>query len=170
MLAIAVPAIAIAGFLVLSKPELGTNSITLAFATKAPPSLTSMSQRILDDAPLTGTGAGTFAAIAPIYRDADDQTERFSAPTATSELAIELGRPTLWLIVATMVGAAFVLLRAALRRGRDSFYPAAGGSCLVALMFLCFTNAGVLGSAAAIIVAATLGLAFAQRESRTVQQ
>jgi len=169
-LAIAVPAIAIAGFLVVSEPGLRAKSFTLAFATQAPASLTSMSQRILDDAPLTGTGAGTFAAIAPIYREIDDQTAPSTAPTAAAALAVELGRPMLWLIVTAITGTIFILLRASLRRGRDSFYPAAGASCLITLLFLCFMNAGALGTAAAMIAAATLGLAFAQSRSRTVQQ
>jgi hypothetical protein len=85
-------------------------------------------------------------------------------------MAIELGRPMLWLIVATIVFSILFLLRASLKRGRDSFYPTAGASCLITLLFLSFTNAGVLGSAAAIIAAATLGLAIAQSKSRSVQQ
>ena len=39
----------------------------------------------------------------------------------------------LWLIVATMAGAIYVLLRASLRRGRDSFYPMAGAICIAIL-------------------------------------
>jgi hypothetical protein len=170
ILAIALPAIGIAGFLAASEPRLRTESFTLAFAAEAPPSLTSMSQRILGDAPLRGTGAGTFAAIAPIYRDIDDQAAISTAPTAAAAIAIELGRPMLWLIVATMTGSIFVLLRASLRRGRDSFYPMAGASCLTTLLLLSFMNAEVLGSAAAMIAAATLGLAFAQSKSRTISQ
>jgi hypothetical protein len=169
IVAIAVPAIAIAGFLASSEPRLHTESFTLAFATEAPESLTSMSQRILEDAPLRGTGAGTFAAIAPIYRDVEDHTVS-STPTAAAAIAIELGRPMLWLIVATMAVAIYVLLQASLRRGRDSFYPLAGASCLVTLLFLSFMNAGVLGSAPAMIAAATLGLAIAQSKSRSAQQ
>jgi hypothetical protein len=168
--AIALPVVAIAGFLAASEPRLRTENFTLAFAAEAPASLTSMSQRILDDAPLRGTGAGTFAAIAPIYRDIDDQTAIFTAPTAAAAIAIELGRPMLWLIVATMAGSIYVLLRASLRRGRDSFYPTAGASCLITLLLLSFMNVEVLGSAAAMIAAATLGLAFAQSKSRTVQE
>jgi hypothetical protein len=168
--AIAIPAIAIAGFLAASEPRLRTESFALAFATEAPASPTSMSQRILADAPLRGTGAGTFAAIAPIYRDIEDQTAIFTAPTAAAAIAIELGRPMLWLIVATMAGSIYVLLRASLRRGRDSFYPTAGASCLITLLFLSFMNAEVLGSVVATIIAATLGLAFAQSKSRTISQ
>jgi hypothetical protein len=170
IVAIALPAILIAGFLAANEPGLHTKSFTLAFATDAPESLTLMSQRVLDDAPLRGTGAGTFAAITPIYRDIDDQSAISTAPTAAAAIAIELGRPMLWLIVATMACAIYGLLRAALRRGRDSFYPTAGASCLITLLFLCFMNTGVLGSAAAMIAAATLGMALAQSKSRSVQQ
>jgi hypothetical protein len=168
--AIALPVVAIAGFLAASEPELHTTSFTFAFATEAPASLLSMSQRILDDAPLRGTGAGTFEAIAPIYRDIEDQTAVFTAPTAAAAIAIELGRPMLWLIVATMAGAIYGLLRASLRRGRDSFYPMAGASCLIALLILSFMNSGTFGSAIAIIGAATSGLAIAQSKSRTVRE
>jgi hypothetical protein len=76
----------------------------------------------------------------------------------------------LWLIVATIVFSIFTLLRASMQRGRDSFYPTAGASCLVTLLILSFMNPGALGSAAAMIAAATLGMAFAQSKSRSVQQ
>ena len=67
-----------------------------------------------------GTGAGTFAAIVPIYRDVYDPVTS-TAPTAAPTLSIELGRPMLWLIVIAIVGAIVILLRASLQRGRDSF-------------------------------------------------
>jgi len=170
IVAIALSAIAIAGLLAANEPGLRTKSLTLAFATESPAALTEFSQRILDDAPLKGTGAGTFAAIAPIYRDIGDRTTLSTASTGAAAVAIELGRPMLWLIVATMVLSITSLLRAALQRGRDSFYPTAGASCLITLLFLSFMNAGVLGSGAAMIAAATLGLAIAQSKSRTVSQ
>jgi hypothetical protein len=55
-------------------------------------------------------------------------------------------------------------------RGRDSFYPAAGAACLLALLLLGFVNAGLLGTAGAMFAAVALGLACAQSRSRTVQQ
>jgi len=168
--AIALPAIAFAGFLAASEPRLRTENFTLAFDAEAPASLISMSQRILDDAPLRGTGTGTFAAIAPIYRDVEDQTAIFTVPTAAAAIAIELGRPMLWLIVATAASSIFVLLRASLRRGRDSFYPMAGASCLITLLILSFMNSGALGTAIALIGAATVGLALAQSKSRSVRE
>jgi len=74
-----------------------------------------------------------------------------------------------WLIVIVIVGAIVILLRASLQRGRDSFYPAAGADCLITLLLLAFMNAGILGTATAVIAAAMLGLALVQRKSRTIQ-
>jgi uncharacterized membrane protein YjjP (DUF1212 family) len=124
---------------------------------------------MLDDAPVVGTGAGTFAAVAPIYREMDDPASGSVAATAAGTFAIELGQPMLWLITATTVGFILMLLRASLQRGRDSFYPAMGGSCLITLLLLAFTNAGLLGTATSLIAAAVLGLGFAQSKSRTVR-
>ena len=164
--AIAVPAIGLAVLLIASEPGLRTKGVVLAFAPSHT-ALISASQRILDDAAWTGTGAGTFAAIVPIYRDIDDPGTSI-APTAAAALSIELGRPMLWLIVVAIVGAIVMLLRASLLRGRDFFYPAAGAGCLITLSFLSFINSGALGTATSVIAAAVLGLAIAQSKSRTI--
>jgi hypothetical protein len=164
---IAIPAVVLAVVLAGANSNLRAPGLSLAFAAGASPSSLSMSERILADAPWQGTGAGTFAAIAPIYRGVDDAIVPSSAPTAVATIAIELGGPLCWLIIAAMAGAIVILFRSALRRGRDSFYAAAGTACLVALLFLFFVNAGVLGTAPAVIAAAMLGLALAQSKSRS---
>ena len=143
---------------------------SFGFARPSPEALVSTTQRMLIDASFLGTGAGTFAAIAPIYHDIDDSASFTTASTMAAAAAIELGRPILWLLVLTAGGAIAILLRAALRRGRDSFYAAAGAGTLIALLLLIFTNAGLLGTAPAMLAAATLGLAFAQCKSRSVPQ
>jgi hypothetical protein len=74
----------------------------------------------------------------------------------------------LWLTLAAIVSAAVILLRASLRRGRDSFYPMAGAACVITLSLLNFMNSGTLGTGAALLFAPTPGLAFAQSKSRTV--
>jgi len=162
-----VPAVVLAALLGAGKASMATQDLSLVFAT-APEALVSTSQRLLTDAPLLGTGAGTFAAIAPIYHDIDDNTALSTAPTFAAATAIELGRPFLWLLVLTIGGTIAILLRAALRRGRDSFYAAAGAGSLIALLLLIFMNAGLLGTATAVIAAATLGLALAQCKSRSL--
>jgi hypothetical protein len=167
--AIAVWALAVAILLAPAHLRERGTSILLAFSTVHSASLSALSERVLGDAPLVGTGAGTFAAIAPIYREMDDPLPGSVAATTAATFAIELGAPMLWLTIAATVAFMIMLLRASLRRGRDSFYPAMGGSCLVTLLLLAFTNAGLLGAATGLIVAATLGLAFAQSQSRAVK-
>ncbi len=165
---IAVLAIIAAIFLVTAQPFERGKSLLLAFATSSS-ATTAASERMLADTPLVGTGAGTFAALLPIYREIDDPPAGPVAATTAATLVIELGQPMFWLIVAATVASIFILFRASLSRRRDSFYPATGGSCLVTLLLLAFNNAGLLGTAASLIAAVVLGLAFAQSKSRTVQ-
>lgn len=165
---LAVPALGVAILLVASHPAQRGMSAPFAFAEGSSPALIAQSQRMLDDAPLVGTGAGTFAALAPVYREIDDPPPAPTAATAAGAFAIELGKPMLWLIAAATAGAILVLLGASLRRGRDSFYSAMAGGCLLTLLLLAFTNAGLLGTAPGLIAAAALGLGFAQSKSRTV--
>jgi hypothetical protein len=165
--AIAAPALSAAVLLLAYHPTERGTSVPLAFTGASDPSLIALSERVLYDAPLVGTGAGTFAALAPIYRQIDDPPPGSTAATAATAFAIELGKPMFWLITAATAGTIFILLRASLQRGRDSFYPAMGGSCLITLLLLSFNNAGVFGTAGSLIAAAAIGLAIAQSKSRT---
>ena len=155
-------------FLAMVRPIEGGKTLLLAFATSSS-ATTAASERMLADTPLAGTGAGTFAALLPIYREINDSPTGPIAATAAAIAAIELGKPMFWLIVFTIVAFIFMLFRASLHRGRDSFYPAMGGACLVTLVVLAFSNAGLLGTATSLITAVALGLAFAQSKSRTIQ-
>jgi hypothetical protein len=140
----------------------GTNpDPRLAFVKSDAVSL-ELTQRILADSPIFGTGAGTFASLVPIYRPTDAGTASLSAVTAAAKISIELGRPLLWLSVAAAVIAALALLRGALHRGRDYFYPAAGAASLVTLTILAFVNVGLAGAALSLLAAVVLGLALAQ--------
>jgi hypothetical protein len=167
-LAILAVAGAIGIALIGTRSGVRNTDLTLAFAAQAPNSMLAITQRILADVPWMGTGAGTFSLLLPIYRDAGDTIIEALAPTAAAEIAIELGRPLLWATVVTLMVGIFVLLRGALERGRDSFYPAAGASALILLLLLGFCDKGVLGTPVGICAAAILGLAIAQRQSRTI--
>jgi hypothetical protein len=73
------------------------------------------------------------------------------------------------MLLYTFIGltiAALLLFQGALRRGRDSFYPAAGAGCLVASLLLVLGNSGLSGVASGSVVAATVGLAIGQSKSR----
>lgn len=131
-------------------------------------SLASVSGRMLADGPWTGTGAGTFAALRPIYRDAQQRPASATAPTAATKIAIELGQIALWVIVVAAFSLVITLAGGALRRGRDAFHPAAAASCVVALLLLGFFDAGLLAASVVIVAAAAIGLGLAQRVGRSV--
>jgi hypothetical protein len=166
--AIATPALG-AAILLLAYHPAERGSVLLAFAGDSDPSLIALNERVLHDAPLVGTGAGTFAALAPIYRQVDDPPSGSTAATAAATLAIELGRPMFWFITVATAGCSFILLRASLQRGRDSFYSAMAGSYLITVLLLSFNNAGLFGTASSLISAAVIGSGIAQSKSRTAK-
>ena len=139
----------------------------LAPQVSVPPA--SVSDRILAASPWTGTGAGTFATLIPIYRDADEAVTEYSPPNVATKIAIEAGRPAVWTVLLIAIAAAAALFRGSLRRGRDSFYSAAGAACTVTLVVLAFTDVGALQTATSVVASAALGLAFGQRLSRTTK-
>jgi hypothetical protein len=91
--AIAVTALLVAIAIIGGQSAIRHTDFTLAFALQRPGALISTTQRILADAPWTGTGAGTFASLLPIYIDAGDIVADAVAPTTASNAAITLGRP-----------------------------------------------------------------------------
>jgi hypothetical protein len=161
--------LAIAIMLIVTRPESRFHDFTLAFAGGTPTSLISVTERILANRAWLGNGAGTFAALLPIYQDAQDVITDPNAPTSASALIIEFGRPALLVAMAIAIGSIAFFFRGALRRGRDSFYSTAAGSCALVFTLLLFVNAGGLSTAFLIIAAAAFGLGLAQIQSRTLQ-
>ena len=91
------------------------------------------------------------------------------APTTAAQIAIELGQPALGAILIVTIIVLFMLLRGALQRGRDLFYPAAGAGCIVVLTFEAFCDASFFSTTVVICAVVALGLGLAQRISRTIQ-
>ena len=87
----------------------------------------------------------------------------------TATLAVEAGRPAVWVVLSIAIAAAAALCRGALRRGRDSHYSAAGAGSIVTLVLLAFTDLGALQTETSIVASAVLGLAFGQRLTRTIK-
>jgi len=123
---------------------------------------------MLPDSPLLGSGAGSYRDLVPIYRGVNDPADYVDPPTAAAQVVLEDGRPTLWAAILASAAMLVWLLRAALKRGRDSFYSAAGAGAVVILGVTSFGNTGLLETSALILVGAILGLALAQSRSRAV--
>jgi hypothetical protein len=141
---------------------------TLAFAASPQSPLTALTRRILAETSWLGSGAGTFAAILPVYRDINELAAGNVAPTAAAAIAIEMGKPFLVAAIIGAIALVIMLLRGAARRGRDSLYPTAGASCVVAMTILAFNNQGVFNTSVLVIVATTIGMAIAQSKSRSL--
>lgn len=150
------------------QPATRTLGLTLAFASQAPRSLVTLTQRILSETGWAGTGAGTFAAVLPIYQDLDEITSGTNAPNALSAIAIEMGRPFLLAISAAAAALIITFLHGAARRRRDSFYSTAGASCIVAVVLLAFGSEAMLSTPATILLAAIIGVAIAQSKGRSI--
>ncbi len=153
----------IAGTIILTHGT-PTPELTLRFASD--PAGVATALRILSDAGWAGNGAGSLHALVPIYAAID--TRALSVPTAAI-MAIEMGRPAFWVNVVLSAGLFVLLLRGALKRGRDSFFPAAATAGVLLLFFEAFCDASVLNFAVDIVAATGIGLAIAQSESRTAQ-
>lgn len=125
-----------------------------------------LTQRLLNDAPFFGDGAGSFSALLPIYQASNSGFRATEVVTAAAKLSIEMGKGTLWVFVATAAFAVFVLLRSASRRRRDWCYAAAAGACLVTLMNLAFVNVGLSGAAIALLSATIFGVGLSQSRGR----
>ncbi|WP_374305288.1 hypothetical protein [Methylocella sp.] len=123
-----------------------------------------LTRRILADTPPAGAGAGAFASLAPIYRSASPDVADLRAATAAAQLSIELGRPALWASLAAALAGAAALVRAAARRGRDSFFPAAAAASLLTLIVLAFINVSLFAPALPFLAAVICGLGLAQSQ------
>lgn len=162
--AITVPLSIIARDFFASIPDL-----SLRFLTNAPSSSVAQVQRMITDSGWAGSGAGTFAALLPIYQDPANPMTASIAPTTMAGFLIELGRPAMWLSIIAALTVFAWLTRGALRRGRDSFFTAAGAGCTVVLALEAFFNASLATSMTIVIATTTLGLAVSQSVSRTAR-
>jgi len=140
--------------------------LTLAFAMHSSESAIAIAQRLLVEAGWSGTGAGTFAAILPIYRGIGEIATGDSAPTAAAAISVEMGRPFFWATMMAAIALVVAFMRGALRRQRDSAYSIAGASCIVATALQSFDNSAFLSTSVSMIAAVAIGTAIAQSRSR----
>lgn len=142
-------------------------SLTLRFAAKSSPSAVSIAERMIVDNPV-GTGAGTFGSLLPVYRNIDEVNVPEFAPTTAALVAIEMGRPALWVFVLLTIVATGLLVRGAANRGRNSFFAIGAAGSAITLTVEAFVDASLTGTAIVILATAVLGLGLAQSASRTV--
>jgi hypothetical protein len=135
----------------------------LQFASTSSADAISITQRMLSDSRWSGTGAGTFAAILPVYQDLGSAITQ--PPSTISGIAVELGQPMSLLAIALAAWLIVIFYRGALDRGRDSFFPAAAAAGAVIMLGEAFCDASLLNASVAILGDALIGLGLAQRVS-----
>jgi hypothetical protein len=157
----ALAAVAVVGFFAIAPAKKDADP---TIALSAQDQNYSSIERMLSDTKWEGSGAGTFEALLPIYRDTDE-VDSSEIPTAAATIAIEMGQPFLWTCVVVFLMGASTLFRRALLRGRDYIYSSAGAGCVIALLISLFANDGILGLSASLMISVLCGLAFAQSRS-----
>jgi hypothetical protein len=118
-------------------------------------------ERMLNDIPGTGVGAGAFQSLLPLYRDTEI-TRAGDRPIPAAAIAIDMGRAFLCLLIAAVLLGAFILLKRSLSRGRDYLYPAMGAGASLSLLMMIFSDSGSLDFGPSLLIGAVFGLAFGQ--------
>lgn len=154
--------------IVVSKGSPAAGDLSLRYAALASSDLMTAANRVIGEVGWNGSGAGTFEAILRLYSAQDTSAASTLAPTLASQIAIELGRPMLWILVAA--GAALIVLCASggFIRGRDFFYSVAGAGVGVTSLIVAFCDSGLTSAAVSVLAFCAIGLALAQRVSRTL--
>jgi hypothetical protein len=163
-LAICCLAIFAASLIIWTKGNPTTGDVSLRYMADANGDVVTLDNRILDAVGFAGSGAGTFPAVSTIY--GAEGSSGIRPDTFAGQIAIELGRPALWVIVGLTCALTVMFARSAFSRGRDYFYPLAGAGITVAMVLDCFTNATLTNPAISLLVAVTLGLGLGQSVGR----
>lgn len=151
---------------VLTGHALMDTSQAMAGADDSAQALLSVSQ-MLRDAPLLGTGLGSFEHLSLLYRLASDPAGGSFEPPAAARLAVELGMPALLVLGVVAIYLIGRLAWGALQRARDQVFPALGAAMLAAFGLTWALQPGSGGLFQLLLAALTSGLAFAQLVSRS---
>ena len=129
--------------------------------------LSDIGQQLRRNAPWLGSGGGTAAILSGLYATLSDPAP-YAVPNISEKLLIELGGPACLVLLLLAGWLEIVLVRDALRRGRDSVYPMVGASLVPGVLIMSSTSLGLFGSKAVALTAGVMGLALSQRQSRSV--
>jgi hypothetical protein len=135
------------------------------FAKIQSPDAVAATVRMMADANWTGSGVGTYQALAAIYRDADGAPGPAAINTITS-IVLEWGRAGMLMVFLLVFQLLVMLFRGALARGRDSFYAAGAAACLVVAFCEAYCDASFTTVTVQMTAAIIVGLGLAQTTGR----
>ena len=122
----------------------------------------SQTVKAIDDAPLLGTGLGTFASVYRSHRTEGIRRGVRMAHNDYLELALELGLPAAALFVAAIFGLALACAGGVLGRRRDAVHPAVGVAVCTLVGAHSLVDFSLQIPAVAVTFALVLGVAVAQ--------
>lgn len=136
------------------------------FVTSADKDSIAIAERALTDSSWVGSGVGTFEILARTYRDFDAKADLHPPSTAVS-IAIEWGRPALFVLIGVAVQLFLVTFLGAIRRGRASFFSSAAAAGVLVVVCDAFCDSSLLNPTVQIIVAILIALGLSQSTGRT---
>jgi hypothetical protein len=145
--------------------ERGSGSPLLRLLPIQPDETRAVLDRLFADTRWFGAGAGAFRSVGQIYQSGD-ATGPLAAPSAAITIFVGMGWIGLTLATAIALCLLAHLVAGALRRGRDSFFPAAAAACLCFSVVQGFAGPGLLRIGAIICLAVIVGLGLSQSVSQ----
>jgi hypothetical protein len=137
----------------------------LRFAQAASTETSAAVQRLLSDANWTGSGVGTYSALAGTYRDTAGLPQPGAINTVSSAI-LGWGYLGVCLLAASFTQLLVMLWHGGFNRGRDSFFAAAAAACLVTIFCEAFCDASCTDPTFQIFAAIIIGLGLAQTVGR----
>lgn len=135
------------------------------FATSSAESL-ALARRAIADTPWLGNGVGTYRLLVPTYQDFGS-APALEPPSTAISIAIEWGKPALFILVAFAIQLFVFVFRCAVRRGRDAFFPSAAAGAVLVMLGEAFCDSSLLTTTVQIVVAMMVGLGLSQSVGRT---
>ena len=160
-LSLSITVFLVAGMLIAWRYNSAPRSFLSLQFTEAPAETLAVVQRMLSDSRWTGSGAGSFSALWPIYRQLGGAVAARS-PTAAASILITSGAPIFLASVAASISLFVIFFRGALGRRRDLVYSAAAAASVVILFCQSFCDASLKTTSVALIGAIMIGLGLTQ--------
>jgi O-antigen ligase len=131
-------------------------------ADKEQPQVYDLTVSAIQDAPLLGTGYGTFEEVFRFYRTTDIQGYHAMAQSTYLESILELGLPATLLLFALFGGFFYLTIRGIRARGRDVVFPCIGFAATILIAIHVAAGFSLQVPAIAATYAMIMGAACAQ--------
>jgi hypothetical protein len=135
------------------------------FAASSTAESLALAKRAIADTPWLGNGVGTYRLLVPTYQDFGS-APALGPPSTAISIAIEWGKPALFILAAFAIQLFVFVFRGAVRRGRDAFFASAAAGAVLVTLGEAFCDSSLLNTTVQIVVAVMVGLGLSQSVGR----